>query len=168
MKPWFIKFLPFILITTFAIVVIPVVFYTLQNYSFIPKTINQTVSNLSPARDLTGTWSGTATFQNTEDPTHYCTFSGKLTLKLTQTNNQVNGQMIYIRSKNVPFGEGTQCTPGTDTYQISAKVSGSRIEDLTMDVYGTFIGSFTTNTITLNQNKITSLKLLGPINLLRQ
>jgi len=169
MKSWFTKFRPFILITTFVAIVAPIMLYTFQNYSFTPVTIDKTSSNLSPAGNLTGTWSGTATFKNTENPSYYCTFSGNLTLKLTQSGNQVNGQFIYTMSKGVPFGDNTQCTLSTDTYQISAKASGSRIENLaTPDSYGTFMGSFTNDTITLNQSKITSLKLVGPANLLRQ
>ena len=169
MKSWFVKFRPLILITTFVAIAVPVMLYTFKIYSFKPITINKTISNLSPAGNLTGTWLGTATFKNTENPIHYCTLSGNLTLKLTQSGNQINGQFVYAMSKGVPFGDNTQCTLSTDTYQISANVSGSRIENLsTADSYGTFMGSFTTDTITLNQSKITSLKLVGPTNLLRQ
>lgn len=168
MKPLFMKFLPFILITTFAVIAIPLIIYTFQIHSFKPIAIDKTNSNLSSAGNLTGIWSGMATFKNTENPKYYCTFSGNLTLKLTQANDQISGQFIYIINKVVPFGEGTQCEKGTDTYQISATVTGPRIENLTADVYGSFIGSFTTDILTLNQSKTTSLKLIGAANLLRQ
>ncbi len=168
MKPLLMKFLPFILITTFAVIAISFIINTFKIHSFKPITIDKANSNLTSAGDLTGTWSGVATFKNTENPSYYCTFSGNLTLKLTQVNNQVKGQFIYVISKSVPFGEGTQCSMDTDTYQISANVTGSRIENLTADYYGLFTGSFTTDTVTLNQSKTTSLKLISPINLLRK
>jgi len=168
-KSWFIKFKPFILITTFVVITVPIVFYTLKDYSFKPITINNILSKLSPAGNLTGTWFGRATFKNADNPDFYCSFPGNVTLTLTQKGNKLNGQFVFAEEKGIPSNDDVACEEGTDSFQISAIVNGSRIEPFNIaNDYGTFTGSFTSDTLILNQSKVITFELVGSINLIRQ
>lgn len=182
MRGLFVRFLPFILITGFVGVIFTAAFFVIKYpftlrafqsksqltpHPFVLKT-PQAKTQLTPAvTSLTGTWSGSATFKTTEDKDHYCTYTGSLTLRITQSGNNLNGRFSYTASKAKSHDSG--CDTGwTDSSNIATTISGSRIGTFNVsNGYGSFSGSVTGDTITLNQNG-GSFRMSGSANLLRQ
>ncbi len=94
-------------------------------------------SVLSPARDLTGSWAGSATITNNcVNPA--CRWSGgSITMSLVQTGNDVTGTVTM----NLPTGQvlvsGATCGPLTGTSAISGGTISSSQFTFT-DVGGNF------------------------------
>ena len=96
-----------------------------------PRPTPTLTGTLSPARDLTGDWAGTATIQ-TNQANPQCTWPNTATtinMHLVQTGNQVTGTVTI----NLPIGgrqrnpEGFKCRSGQFEKQIlNGVVSGSR------------------------------------------
>jgi len=176
MTIWGITIKPII----FAAVVIPViifgvvVFKQLQNRNFVPINIDQQQidqrqieqQKLSTVRDLKGTWRGTASFTiSTLNP---CSEKTQLTLTINnQTENTINGTWSNT---------GGRCLLASDNQVFNANLSGTRINNLNlMPALGRYSGSYTEDTVTLNQEApgqfnggTINLTVRGPINLIRQ
>ncbi len=157
-----------------AFVLIGISFHAFQAKPFVPKTItpqpivqrtiDQSKSQLAPVRNLVGTWAGTASLSwTTLDP---CTGNAQLTLVINnQTEDAING--------TVDLGAGP-CTVDDGPGAFNAGLTGTRINNFAIGGLGTFSGSYTKDTITLNQTTIgrgnagITVTVNGPINLLRQ
>ncbi len=175
MRPWLVKFWPFVLITTIIIVVVPVfVFRSKSEIKIKPIEnikIDETKFNLGAVADLKGNWEGVASFKNTNVPDNYCTFTGPIKLKITsQNNNHIYGQFMYGSTKNIPYGGATCDNWDIETLNMEALLNGSRIENLSGGGYGIFSGSYTSETITLRQvsQGEYKLQLVGVANFLRR
>lgn len=113
--------------------------------SAVPNTVDAT---LSPARDVTGTWSGSLTMQDTGPPG--CSYGGTATLTLVMNGNDVTGSLTEsVQVTNQP-DPNTPCdTTGTPTFSVNGTVSSSSIT-MTDSEGDTLTGSFTTDLMTLN------------------
>ena len=113
--------------------------------SGLPITAN---AALSPARDVTGTWSGSLAMQDDGPPG--CSYGGTATLTIAMSGNDVSGSLTEsVQVTNQP-DPSTPCdTTGTVTFGVSGTVSSSSIT-MTDSEGDTLSGSFTTDLMTLN------------------
>lgn len=182
----------FILIGGFAgTVSLGGIYFGLQRFNqrnIVPATIDQRAIDqrtieqrqLSAVRDLKGTWEGKATFNLGQKGR--CSLPGTITLTINnQTENAIFGTFIF------DYGSGeytypspgakaplTGCRPGATTFPITGNLVGTKIENISCGILGIFSGSYTRDTITLNQTEAVDngygVKEImnGPANLLRQ
>lgn len=149
----------------------------LEDRDFQPRNIKQETidqrkidnQKLTPARNLVGTWRGTAKYKFNQTPQSYCYVFFDVALKIdSQANNRIDGSVdvAWLRSEqhgNFPCAQVPDRTDG-----VTGTVSGSRLK-FGGGQQGEFDGSFTTDTVTLNQPKDEAGDgVEGPINLLRQ
>lgn len=85
-----------------------------------------TCSTLSPARDLSGTWAGTATFTN-NCANAACLYGGSVTLTLTQIGNAIAGvvSLDLDEVQTLIEGQGCRTLQGSGPI-INGTVSSSR------------------------------------------
>ena len=113
-----------------------------------PGTEQTTASTLSPARDVTGTWTGPASLKDTGGPE--CSYQGPTVLNLTQYEGDVEGVLSIdpLSVANQPTSQPCDM-PSFIQGPVYGTVSSSSIS--LRDDYGdTFTGSFTTDTMTLH------------------
>ncbi len=159
----------------FATVAFPVLagigsvqFRNFEQRDFQPQTIKQQTIDqrqLSAARDLKGTWKGTARYDLTDAASRCSDFiTWGLVINITaQTGNTIGGNITYTPVSQEGTGD-INCDPAQgSSYDITGTISSSSI---TINENGSsaFTGSFTSDTITLNQSGGGS-QLTAPINL---
>lgn len=111
----------------------------------------QLASTISPARDLTGTWAGSAIYQdNAVNPN--CKYEGGFVFNFQQQGNNIQGTYsLTITKSNQLLDTGLPCSPPGQypAAAIIGTVSSSRIDftDTSNDI---FSGTFTTDLMTLN------------------
>ena len=129
-------------------------------YLFYPSP-NENSTNLnttiSPARDLTGTWVGPASFQENVEGAQ-CTITGTFTMTLQQDGNNVNGDFVLsaisIHQKSLPSDSPVPpigCSGPVDKElpgHVGGTVSSSAIT-LNMGGQRQFSGSFTSDIMSL-------------------
>ncbi len=128
--------------------------WTVTKVTYIEKTVEEPYvgSALSPARDLTGSWSGTSRHtDNTKVPSY--TAIGKVTMTIQQTGNKFTGTYNFrdlvvtsdIEELNSRLAEG-------DIVGITGTISGTRIEftDSYEPGWIRYSGSFTTDMLKIN------------------
>jgi len=175
MQIWGITIRPII----FPIVAIPVItisgvlFWKMQNRNFVPTTIDQrqvdqSRSQLTAVRELKGAWGGTADFRRPTAGGGSCTWSERINLIITdQSENGITGNMTFTALKGTAAGP-VRCISGANgTAPFAADLTGTRINNLARGNY-IFSGSYTQDTITLNQTNDTGNNMVGTLNLLRQ
>ena len=114
-----------------------------------PNTQSDTeVQTLSPAGDVTGTWSGPAVLQDKDGPG--CGYAGPTTLTLSQTGNDVQGTLLIdpLSVTNQPSSQLCDMASHIEG-PVYGTVSSSGIS-LRDDFGDTFTGSYTTDTMKLN------------------
>lgn len=119
--------------------------YVMDNSEIIDSTI-------TPARDLSGQWSGTAQFQEDVEGAE-CYFAGNFELTLQQQNDQIQGYFIFTETSfrqvkkpsNSPIPPIGCSGPVDDITQnrLIGTVSSSSLN------FEEFSGSFTTDLLTL-------------------
>jgi len=124
----------------------------------VPDNTNSTIS---PARDLSGAWKGTASFQENVEGAQ-CTTTGTFTLNLQQEGNDVNGDFVLshisINQKRLPGNYEVPpigCSGPVNNElggQVDGTVSSSSIT-LNSGGYRQFSGSFTTDIMSLKLEK---------------
>lgn len=121
------------------------------------NTLNTTIT---PAKDLSGTWSGPASFQETVDGAR-CTITGTFTLNLQQNGNDVSGDFdlsrISIHQQTLP---SSSSVPGFCAGPVNNELPGSvtgtvSSSSISLDQSGQpqFSGSFTTDIMSLTLKK---------------
>ncbi len=102
----------------------------------------------SNAPSILGTWEVSANVSDRTDSE--CAWSGILTLTITdQTKNTFGGTVSYNQNPDPSI----DCTIGNDVFAFkNVKVSGSEIKNIKIGSFGDFSGSFTENSITLDQS----------------
>ena len=108
-------------------------------------------STITPARDLTGRWSGSAIYQdNALNPN--CKYEGSFVFNFQQNGNNIQGNYALTITKPTQLLDtGLPCSP-KGTYPLTTlagTVSSSRI-DFTDPSGNIFSGTFTTDLMTLN------------------
>lgn len=116
---------------------------------------------LSPARDLTGDWSGTASFREDVEGAQ-CLFTGVFYLRLQQEGNDVGGDFSFtetsVRQTRLPTDSGVPAVgcshpdSGVTSGQVYGSVSSSAIY-LGVGGRPQFSGSFTTDLMSLRLEK---------------
>jgi hypothetical protein len=165
-----IKPIVFVAVVIPAIIIGVVVFMNLRK----EETPSPEETELTPARDLVGTWQGTASYTvNGECAVQHLV---KLIVK-TQTETKISGTLSYNFKKDTPSGCFDPDLGWSKPVTATAVISGSRLTKVNFGQFltglGVFSGSFTTDTITINkagthQFQGASYQLTAPINLLRQ
>ncbi len=171
---------PFIIIATFSAVV--VVGFVL--FRFLPRTLDiRTVDlrNLTPARDLKGTWEGTITFteSNNQSGSNYCTHGYLMRMVIDNlTETEISGTLSFKFQSIKGSCSSNETAIWSPATAFTAGISGSRITHLDLgSTQGVFSGSLTSDTITLNQTTLGSYDtkyshgtyvVKTPVNLLRQ
>lgn len=120
-------------------------------------TSKELTTTLTPARDLTGTWSGTAKFQENV-PGAECLFEGTFALTLQQQQNNVRGNFVFTETAfeqtNLPTDSPIPpigCSgpvDGTTRDQVTGTISSSALT-LQRQQTKQFSGSFTTDQLAL-------------------
>jgi len=118
---------------------------------------NELNTTISPAKDLTGTWKGTASFQENVEGAQ-CNITGNFRLVLQQNGNNLQGDFVFshisINSKKLP---GNYVVPpigcsgpvgNTLSGQVDGTVSSSSLK-LNMGGSKQFSGSFTGDIMSL-------------------
>lgn len=161
-----------------------IVFRELENRDFEPQTVEQRnidasrpilenrdseQRQLSAARNLKGDWAGNAIFNFQITPNSSCLVTFGVTLHITsQQDNTIRGNVDlgWLKSEQRGNFACQPVPPSNDP--VNGTVTGSRLA-LDAGQQGAFTGSFTTDTITLNQPKDADGDgLESPIHLLRQ
>jgi len=165
-----IKPIVFVAVVIPAIIIGVVVFMNLRKEETPPPED----AELTPARDLVGTWQGTASYTvNGECAVQHLV---KLIVK-TQTETKITGTLSYNFKKDIPSGCFDPDLGWSKPVTASAVISGSKLTEVNFGQFlsglGVFSGSFTTDTITINkagthQFQGASYQLTASINLLRQ
>ncbi len=118
-----------------------------KNETQVQKTLNTTIT---PARDLTGSWSGSTAYQdNAANPN--CKYEGKFDLNLQQQGNALQGvYQLTITKATKLLTTSLPCSQlgAYPPQQITGTVSTSIVQFT--EGYATFIGVFTTDMINLN------------------
>lgn len=137
------------MIGTFAVGVVGFVIIPFALRRFQPVTIMQ--RKLSAVRDLKGTWTGQATF-NAGQPGR-CTLNEELTLVINdQTENGISGTLTFTDISGTPNSARMRsCSLDTYNAPVNGTVVGTRIENMNGGIMGTYSGSYTQDTIMLNQ-----------------
>jgi hypothetical protein len=124
---------------------------------------------LNPARDLTGTWTGTPVFT---DRANECAYEGTMELTLRQNQNHLTGSFNLTVTKTT--GDPPCVRVGSlFSYLVDGTVSSSRIHLIIADT-DYLNGSFTTDLMTLRWQQCTScrsgpaIKLIGMVSLMRE
>ena len=125
-------------------------------YSVDQRTIDQQTIDqrqLSAVRDLKGTWEGHANFVTNQNGR--CDMPGTLILTINNQNeNTISGNytLNYQSGKyHAPAGwKSHDCTPGTSTDSLNGNISGTSV-NITLETFGLFSGSYTQDTLTLNE-----------------
>jgi len=149
---------PFVLIGTFAGVaaIAAGAFFAFPfiPHQFQPRTIEQ--QKLSAARDLKGTFEGAITFMesNTTSGTDYCKHSYSMRMIIENlTNTKISGTLAFKFESITGRCSSNETNVWGNPVAFTASISGSKITRLDLGaLQGVFSGSFTTDTITLNQN----------------
>jgi len=162
----------FAVVAVSMVVIGAIVFWQLQPREAAPTDVEQ--PDLTPARDLIGTWQGTASYTvNGECAVQHLV---KLIVK-TQTETKITGTLSYNFKKDIPSGCFDPDLGWSKPVTASAVISGSKLTEVNFGQFlsglGVFSGSFTTDTITINkagthQFQGASYQLTASINLLRQ
>jgi hypothetical protein len=121
----------------------------------VPQPIanNGMTTTITPARDLSGTWSGTFTMKDTTSDG--CFFSGTWEATLTQNGNDLSGSLSIIQASSPDYPANDYCTlaPGTFGFQ-GGTVSSSSFQFDSSDSGGFHTtGYFTTDLIRGNFNE---------------
>lgn len=137
-----------------------------------PVTVRQrTVQQQTPtpARTLVGSWHGTAQYIFHQTTISYCLIKFEVVLAITsQHGNNLNGTVTVTWSSAERHGNFACAQVPQTIDPVNGTLSGSRLA-LNAGSQGNFTGSFTTDTITLNQPKNGDGDgLAAPLNLLRQ
>lgn len=116
---------------------------------------------LTPAGDLTGKWSGTASFQENVEGAE-CLFGGTFVLTLNQQGNSVSGGFVFTQTslEQTRVSTGSLIPPigcagpagGITRGAVSGTVSGSAIE-LSSGRGKLFSGSFTSDLMELRLDR---------------
>ena len=130
---------------------------------------NNDDTNLSPARDVTGTWSGIPVFT---DRANDCRYDGTMEMTLQQEDSHVSGYFDLTVTKT--DGDSSCVDIGsTFRYLVEGTISSSHIELLVADT-DTLNGSFTTDLMTLRWEQChdcdsgPAVKLIGMVPLMRE
>ncbi|NYZ78471.1 hypothetical protein H0N96_03655 [Candidatus Micrarchaeota archaeon] len=117
----------------------------------------QPSNHLSPARDLTGRWTGSASFQENVEGAE-CLFGGDFILTLQQDGNSVYGDFEFTETSlkqtrvqtesSIPSIGCYHPVEGVTSGQFSGSVSSSAVE-LNVGGRRQFSGSFTTDLMSL-------------------
>jgi len=126
-------------------------------------------TSLTPARDLTGTWTGTPVFT---DRGNECAYEGTMELNLQQNQNHLAGSFNLTVTKTT--GDPPCVRVGSSFhYLVDGTVSSSQIHLIIADT-DYLNGSFTTDLMTLRWQQCTScesgpaIKLIGMVSLMRE
>ena len=131
---------------------------------FKPTTTEDLDSTLDSARDLTGIWTGQATFRNRASD---CVYQGKMTLTLQHTgSNLVGGYTLLVSSHDSDSGcvnVGSELPGAVNGTVSSSSVTMSSGPDVLK-------GSFTTDILTIYQDSVfdgsgPAVVLVGPVHL---
>ena len=124
---------------------------------------------LTPARDVTGKWTGTPVFS---DRANECVYEGTMELTLQQHGNNVSG--YYDLTVTKTQGNPSCVTVGsTFRFLVEGTVSSSQLHLLIAET-DRLNGSFTTDLMTLRWEQCTvcesgpAIKLIGMVSLLRE
>lgn len=127
-------------------------------------------SQLSSAREITGTWNGKASFT---DRALDCSYQGDMVLNLNQNGNNVNGNFVLTVTQ---ASQGDNCLRvGTvfPAFFVAGTIESSSIDMLIANT-DDLVGSFTADTMALRSTKCKdcdsgpALILQGPVNLLKE
>lgn len=126
----------------------------MQSRNITPINIDQRTIDqrqLSAVRDLKGTWEGKASFNAGQ--TGRCTLNESITLTINnQTENAISGIMTFTDLSGTPNTAGMRaCNLGKFPVAITGDIVGTRIENINAGMMGTYAGTYTQDTITLNQ-----------------
>lgn len=135
--------------------------------AIVPRTVEK--RQLEPARNLVGNWQGTAKYIFNQTAISYCDMWFNVTLTIAnQTGNNIGGNVVVTWQKSEQHGNFACAAVPPTNDPINGTISGSRL-NFNAGGQGNFTGSFTTDTITLNQPRDANGDgLVGPVNLLRQ
>lgn len=174
-KIW--KIFIFVILFPFLLGIGAMALRALEDRDFQPRNIEQKAidqrtvdkQKLTPARNLVGTWRGSAKYKFNQTPQSYCYVFFDVVLKIgNQTDNRINGSVDVAWSRSEQHGNFPCAQVPDRTDGVTGTVFGSRLK-IGAGQQGEFDGSFTTDTITLNQPKDEAGDgVEGPINLLRQ
>ena len=149
----------------------------LQNRTFTPQTLQQRTidqrkieqKKLTPARNLVGDWQGNGKYIFHQTDVSYCDMNFQIDLKITsQKDNKIGGNVTVTWLNAAQHGNFACAQVPTTNDPVNGTVTGSRLT-INAGNGGNFTGSFTTDTITLNQPKDANGDgLVGSIKLLRQ
>ena len=143
------------------------------------RQIDQNRSQLTPVRDLRGTWEGTLADIHTQPR---CIWAIPYLMRLVindQTDTIITGTVSYELQKSTVLHTNTNCIGSngsnvwTPPIPFRADISGSRFTNFDSGTWGSLSGSFTTDTITINPGQARAVggvtdQISKPINLLRQ
>jgi hypothetical protein len=126
-------------------------------------------ASLTPARDLTGRWTGTPVFT---DRANECAYEGAMELTLMQNENHLTGFFNLTVTKTT--GDPPCVRVGSSFhYLVDGTVSSTQIHLIVADT-DSLNGSFTTDLMTLRWQQCTScesgpaIKLVGIVQLMRE
>lgn len=110
---------------------------------------------ISPARGITGKWSGTAPQGATYKDyvvNYACSYEANLFLDIEQRNQNITGSILFGVRKSTQKLKGIPCLPTNYSFNlpITGKISGTNIEFSNPGIPGTysptkFIGTFTSD-----------------------
>ena len=145
-----------------------------QSQGITPRVIQQRAvqpsQGLTPARNLVGTWQGTAQYIFHQTDISYCLIKFDVVLTIaSQTGNNIAGNVVVTWQSAEQHGNFACAQVPQTNDPVNGTISSSSITNLNAGTQGNFTGSFTTDTITLNQPKNGDGDgLNAPLNLLRQ
>lgn len=138
-----------------------------------PRTITPrriTPQQLTPARNLVGGWRGNAKYVFHQTPISFCYYNFLVDLTIAaQNGNNINGNVTTSFISSEQHGNFNCAVPPNNNNAFAGTVAGSRLTINAGNDLGNFTGSFTTDTITLNQSlNGDNDGVVGSVNLLRQ
>ncbi len=153
---------------TVPIIILAVLLLTMTEFSGCTNQ-NNDGTNLTPARDVTGNWTGSPVFT---DRAYECAYEGTMKLRLEQQDSNVTG---YFDLTVVSTDGSPACVQigSTFRYLVEGTISSSRI-DLLVAGTDALVGSFTTDLMTLRWEQCQecdsgpAIKLVGMVSLRKE
>lgn len=110
-------------------------------------------TTITPARDLSGTWSGSFSMKDTTSDG--CSFSGTWEATLTQNNNDLSGSISIIQASSPDYPANDFCTLAPGTFNFGGGTVSSSSFQFDSSDFGGFHakGYFTTDLIHGNFNE---------------